>query len=440
MEAALPAGLEIAAAWERGDEGSPEERACFALFTIKAGNACLTEGYDSFVNTLRAGPLVSAYHAAEWFAWNWWRLRWEPRSAAPDWAFAHRMAAIGEGYVWPNITVFSDGVRTALISNPSSRADSKPFRYVGGISIVLPSTSFEGAVDAFLTQVVGRLRQENIGETNLDRVWRDVAAERADPAVARRRKLEALLGRDPDEVEMETLERLLADADSLGELAVDEIAADRAQGGALLTAEALQELAQRSGFDASPRDAIRLQPGAGLPRSAETPAWRLGAAAAKFLREQENLDTAPIFDETLARMAGTTVNVLSAPAFGPNMAFALDRNANASRIVLRSKWKAGRRFELARLLGDRIVSPGNGRLYPATRAYTYRQKMQRSFAAELLSPFEAVDEMLAGDYSTEHQQDIAEHFDVSPITIRTLLVNHGRVEREMLEEEPEAAA
>jgi hypothetical protein len=57
-----------------------------------------------------------------------------------------------------------------------------------------------------------------------------------------------------------------------------------------------------------------------------------------------------------------------------------------------------------------------------------------------LGPFDVVDGMLAGDYSTEHQQDVAEHFDVSPITIRTLLVNHGRIERAEFAEEPEAAA
>jgi hypothetical protein len=80
------------------------------------------------------------------------------------------------------------------------------------------------------------------------------------------------------------------------------------------------------------------------------------------------------------------------------------------------------------------------RLMSATRAYTYRQKMQRSFAAELLSPFEAVEEMLAGDYSAENQQDAAQHFQVSDLTIRTLLVNHGRLERENLDEELEALA
>ena len=131
---------------------------------------------------------------------------------------------------------------------------------------------------------------------------------------------------------------------------------------------------------------------------------------------------------------------LTRRANGPNISFSLDQGVSAGKVVLRSRWETGRRFDLARLLGDRIVRAVNGPLFPATRAFTYRQKMQRSFAAELLSPFEAVDQMLAGDYSMENQQDVAEHFQVSELTIRTLLVNHRRLDRENLDGELEVAA
>ena len=53
--------------------------------------------------------------------------------------------------------------------------------------------------------------------------------------------------------------------------------------------------------------------------------------------------------------------------------------------------------------------------------------MQRAFAAELLSPFASVDEMLGGDYSEEKQNDTAEHFNVSPMTIQTQLLNNRRI-------------
>ena len=139
-------------------------------------------------------------------------------------------------------------------------------------------------------------------------------------------------------------------------------------------------------------------------------------------------------------MTGVSAAVLGERHSSIDLSFAIDASERNGRIVLRSKWHDGRRFELARLLGDRISAPRNNRLFPATRSYTYRQKMQRAFAAEFLSPFETVDEMLAGDYSVESQKDVANHFQVSELTIRTLLVNHRRLEREGLGEGFEDAA
>jgi hypothetical protein len=440
MGKAVPGELTITADWERLEEGLPEERACFAAVEIRCGDLCLTEGHDSYVKRLRQGPLLSAYDLAEWLAWNWWRLRWEPVSKSPDWAFAHRLATIGGGYVWPNVTIFSDGERTALIAKATPQRANTPFRYVSDAAAVLPSRQFESALDGFIEQVRGQLRAESIAKTNLDRIWSDIRDERADPEIALRRKIEALLGQDPGEGDEATIERLIEDGRALGGPAMNEVAADHRQGGDLLTADALREIAARAGFDAAPRDVVGLKPGSGLPRPAEVPAWGLGAAAAQALRGQEQLGSGTIDNGTLAKLAGVEARALEERAVGPQISFALDKGPAEGRVVFRSKWETGRRFELARLLGERIVSPHGGRLFPATRAHTYRQKMQRSFAAELLAPFAAVDDMLAGDYSPESRQDAADRFKVSELTIWTLLINHHRLEREELDGEFEAAA
>ncbi len=438
MEAAVPSELVITADWERLDRGSPEERACFAALGIRYGGTALTEGYDSYVHRLRSAPLLSAYHLAEWLAWNWWRLLWEPGSKASDWPFAHHMATIGNGYIWPNITISSDGERTALIAKATPERVATPFRYISDVPVVVASSHFAGALDEFIEQVRGQLRAEGLNETNLDRIWEDVREERLQPEMARRRKLEALLGCEPDEGDEPAIECLLGDAAVLGELAINELAADHSQGEELLTAEALQEIAGQCGFDASPGDGARLTPGNNLPRPDEVPAWRLGMVAARTLREQEKLGIEPIRNNLLAKLAGVEIQALTMRTAGPQISFYLDPGGTQARIVLRSRWETGRRFEVARLLGDRLVSAAD-RLYPATRSHTYRQKMQRSFAAEFLAPFEAVEDMLAGDYSMEKQQDAANHFRVSELTIRTLLVNHRRLEREELESEFEAA-
>jgi hypothetical protein len=440
MEKALDGELSITADPERLDEGSVEERACFAAISIRYGNISLTEGHDGIVNKIRPAPLLSGYHLAEWMAWNWWRLRWEPRSNAPDWNFAHRLTTIGEGYVWPNVTIFSDGERIALIAKPTRERPNTRFRYLSDAAAVVAARDIEYVIDKFIEQIRGLLREGKVPETNLDRIWEDVGEERRDANAAKRRKLEALLGREPGQADEAMIEELLADGEALGELAMNEIAADHPQGGDLLTAKALQELASTSGFYASPYDIVHLPPDTKLPYAGEVAAWWMGAEIARALRNQEKLGTEPISNDVLVKLAGTQDNALTARTPGPAISFALDNGDAESRIVLRSKWETGRRFELARLLGDRIMAPAGGRLFPATRAHTYRQKAQRSFAAELLSPFEGVDDLLSGDYSMENQQDVAEHFQVSELTIRTLLVNHRGLEREDLDEDFDVAA
>jgi len=460
--------LSITADWERLDEGPPEERACFAAVAILCNDQSLTEGRDGFVNRIRPGPLVSAYHLAEWLAWNWWRLRWEPRSNAPDWPFAHRLTTIGEGYVWPNITIFSDGERTALIAKPTTARPATAFRYISDYAAIVPSLVFEGAVDRFIGQVLGQLQAEHIHGTNLDRLWSELTDERRDIETARRRKLEALLGQDPDTADPVVIDRLLTDAQELGERAVEELAADSPQGGTLLTVDDLRQIAKQSGFSTSPRDTARLSADTMLPSPKEAPAWRLGVEAARALRVQAGLGSEPVEDGRLADLAAirpldladnsSSRNIFIVP-FGiaarllgsvdwlrrqgkpeAGVSFALDQSETESSIFLRSHWRSGRRFELARLLADRIVLPVPGTLHVATRASTYRQKMQRAFAAELLCPFDAMDAMLGGDYSTEAQEDAASYFGVSEWVVRRQLVNHRRLAQEDLDEDIETAA
>ena len=429
--------LQIEAEWERLETGPPEERACFAALGIRIAGVWLTEAEDGFVKRVREKVHLSAYKMAEWLAWNWWRLRWEPRAHRDDWVFAHRLTTIGAGYVWPNITVISDGERVALLGKPTQPRPAEPLRYLNGFAGVVRAIEFEDAVDTFIDQVRGQLRAEQVGDTNLDDIWAEVLGERADPKAAKPRRLEATLGFDPDGAPSDVIEQLIADERELGERAIVEVAADEGGATDYITAAVLREVAAARGIISNPNDAVRLAEAIQLPPAGQVPAWRRGAEAAKALRIQEILGAAPISNPRLAKIAGVPGDALSEGGGEAPFGFALDSDRE-SRVVLRSKWEAGRRFELARLLGDRIANMAGDRLLPATRSYTYRQKLQRSFAAELLCPFEVLEDMLRGDHSAEAIDDAAYHFNVSERTVRTLLVNHGRLEREDLEGEFEA--
>lgn len=427
-------GLRIAMSWERLEEGAPEERASFGLLSMRHGSVSLTEGIDGFIDSNREGPLVAGHHLAEWLAWNWWRLVHEPKPQGPSagWGFAHRMSSIGEGYVWPNVTAFSDGERTVLLAKPTHPAGFAAFRYTTDWRAVLPTQDFVAAVDAFVEQVQGRLRARGVEETDLDRLWAEVLAERADPELAAFRRIEALLGHGPDEAEPHLVERMLADAARLGREAVAELAAALRPGVPAPTADALEQVARSRGSDIAPSEMARLFDRASLPPAGQVPAWMRGYQAASALRMQVGLPYDPLPNRLLAELAGVSPSLLTSED-AADQAFVLrEGSGERGKVVLRARWEAGRRFQLARMLGDGISRGSDEMLLPVTRSYTYRQKAQRAFAAELLCPFEALEGLLDGDYSPDAREEAARHFMVSERTVTTMLVNYGRLDRDEL--------
>ena len=418
-------GLEITLAPERLSEGSPEEQAAFGLFAIRSGNVALTEGYDSFIDALRPGPLVSGYHAAEWFAANWWRLRHEPYSPrSADWWRAHRMTAIGEGYVWPNVVFRTDGVRSVILSEPSRDPEAKPFRYLGGSPWLGPAVMIEEAIDKFLGRILGRLAERGVPDSNVARLWQEVLTERQDADLAERRRLEALMGFDPDEADENFIQTLLNDRERFGSGAVDELAAETA-GTSPLTASRLLSIAAREGRIINRSDAVTLSRDALEEACARPLAWQQGQHAARMLRQQEHLGDAPIETARLAEMIGGTDIAPGRRQPASPISFLFPERADKASMVLRSRWETGRRFELARLLGDHLLFGQTDHLLPATGAYTFRQQAQRTFAAELLSPLNVVTDMLQGDYSPEAIEDTARHFKVSTMTVDNLLRNNN---------------
>jgi hypothetical protein len=410
------------------DAGSPEDRATFAAIGIKYGNVWLTEAEDSFVNRVRHSVHLSAYRMAEWLAWNWWRLRWEPVRKDYAWSMAHRMSSVGGGYVWPNITIVSDGERIVLSAQSTDPNPTESLRYLSNYAAIVAATEFESCVDGFIQQVLGQLSEEKIDDSNLARIWSGLIEDRADNARYRRRKLQALLGWDPDEVEITTLDRLLADANDLGLEAIEELAADRKSEKGPTSSVYINSIAQSVGVDANPSNAVRLKDKSSEALPIHVAAWKRGAAAAQALRVQEGLGAAPISNARLVEFSGVSQTVLQKSNEDVLLSFALDAGPSSSKIVLKSKYETGKRFGLARLLGDRIATRVVGKLRPSTGASTYRQKLQRSFAAEFLCPFDALSGMLSGDFSDDAIADVSQHFSVSGHTVRTLLMNHGAID------------
>ena len=414
-----------------------EDEASLSEIRIQVGETLLTRALDVEMMEMREGGTLSAYRLAEWLTWNWWRLRWEPvhhNTPSLNWRQAHDLASIGGGWLWPHLTIRSDGIRVLVDATPSRELDTEPLRYLTNATRAISADDFESGVDCLVERVLVRLDEWSLSHTDLRTTWDELAVERNDPESALYRRLEAILGFDVDEAESPRIEQVIEDGRSLGIEAMSEVVADQP-----LTAEHLRHAARTQGFDANPASGTRPPSGSVFHPQGEAP-WRIGTDAARSLRGREHLGDGPIEDGRLAELYGVRKRALldMNTSIGGPLAFALGGDGIAgtgSRVVLRSKWRVGRRFEIARLLADRVlVADTNERLRPVTRAYTYRQKMQRAFAAELLCPFTGLAEFLNEDLSDESREEAAAEYGVSSLAVTSILANNGLLEQAEIRE------
>ncbi|MBM4354460.1 MAG: hypothetical protein FJ109_11825 [Deltaproteobacteria bacterium] len=417
--------------WESLERGRPEEQATFGMIGLAVGDTLLSEANDFFVDTLRKEIPLSGYHLAEWFAWNWWRLRWEPRQSGLDWGMAHHLGSIGGGYVWPNLTLDTDGEFVTLTARPTQRRAAEPLRYLSDARLTIAALEFEHGVDEFVEKVLARLQARGVGKSNLATLWDQLKSERNDCDSQRFRRLEAMLGRDPDSGEESHVNTLLADAQSLGESAVEELACAFGRGAAVPGRAELEELAQ-SGCDTK---LMTWSPTTlGLNASTGDPAWAVGETAARKLRSHLGRKTDKLEDGLLAGLAGAQPDILAdQPNSGTAPFSFVIANGDAGKLVLRSRLSVARRFNLARLIGDKLLSKADERLLPALRSESFRQKRQRAFAAELLCPYDEMKERLALDLSVDNQEQVAADFGVSSAVVRTTLVKKRDLAPDWLE-------
>lgn len=369
------------------------------------------------------GPQVSGFRLAEWLLWNWWRIRWEPEPAAGQsnlpWRQAHETAGIGGGWPWPSLTFASDGRTIAIRSTPTAATVAEPVSYLGHGERIVRALPFEWGVDSLLDHVIEHLKEEGIQSDALSAMAKQLVDERDDPRLSTYRRLEALLGRSPDEGDPAVIERLIEDGGVLGEQATDELAAGTAHhaNGATTTADDLLAMAHGAGFPISDSDTVAVHEAGNVASTGKTDVvavipWQAGVDAARRLRDSEGLDDRPITDRRLCEMCGLPGGAFrKASTVKPPMAYTLS-TASGRRLVFRARVPEARRFDAARLLGDKVLVQNGESLQPATASFTFRQKMQRAFAAELLCPFDALATRLKGDRSTAAIEKTAAEFRV----------------------------
>ena len=427
--------------WLHRDYGDAIERATLAELALTANRHCAFELEDFQAKSVRKSARISAYHLALWFASNWWRLRWEPERGTVDWEVSHRIGAAGGGYLWPNLSFIGDGATVTIQSEPELfTATGQTIRYINSFKTVIRAQDFESTIDSFIESVIARLVQLRI-EAPLVGLWQEVASERHDFALSQWRRMEAIMGFDPDEGPAHLAAELRTAAESYGPGAVEEVAA--ATGERVL--DCLRELSgaprlESAGLCIPKFEALQQEIGAVRP--AWFP-WQRGEAAARIARRVWSLDGA-VSTEAMVDTFGFRRELINEPsgAKGPMSAgFRGEGAPDHFKVFLNSPYQENRRFALMRIIGDNLSAAPEDRLLPAPNVRTQRQKFQRSFAQEFLCPYEELRAFLgSAEPGDEGIEEAAHHFGVSPLLVTSVLVNKGEMDRASLDDYGSARA
>ena len=419
----------IGTRWISSLHESEEVRETSAMIGVTLGEGSATRNQDIWSNTVQEEVRLSAYPLALWFASSWWRLRWEPlplgARATMSWRAAHEMPAAGCGYLWPHIVFASDGDSVQIASMQSKPESIEPVHYFADRLVSIDARTFEREIDAFIDSTSALLHARLGRTTDLHALWEEVKAERRDPNLGYERRLESMLGFDPDECPIDVLDLFKSLVPQAGSLAVAEIAPAFATEDPGRSIRDILQVAATGDLVGKVNEALK--PGS-CKIDGAAPAWERGWQLARMARSELGLQYAPISNEALCELVGLPADrVLALDVQPPRRPIGLavrDGTGSGFKHIFRKRHPTGRRFELARFICEYLATGAGDRWLPSTDAKTARQKVQRSFAAEFLCPIDAIMSHIGDDYSDDAIDDVAGYFSVAPLAIQAQLVNN----------------
>jgi len=424
------ATFKITCDWIAAGHDNPEILNTMADLALHIGNVNLMQNEDIRAKTIRDSVMVSAYPLAMWLASSWWRLNFEPLPAhgvipGIDWRMAHEIGAANHGFVWPKALFASDCEVMQIWAVPSSATNTQQsVRYLNGLDIPasINLSDFKRGIENFITSVLNRLDAVGYRNTDLWNLWQLIQEELADQKVLNYRRLEAELGYEPDECPKEVMSKAQALEQQMGE-ALSELAPVYGRVAGDTSLNAIEEIIDSPGITGIPNTLVLKQAKSmrGLP-------WQRAVAVAHELRESLNKRNGVIENGQLYELLGLSPTAVDnwKPIGRNNAAIGIPDNNNRYKFVPRKKHPLAKRFELARLLGDYLLTANaEGQWLTSTDLSTARQKYQRAFAAEFLCPISVLEDYLTGDFSESAIEDATEYFQVSKETVNSLLKNNG---------------
>jgi len=320
----------------------------------------------------------------------------------------------------------SEGSTVQFQAESAAGSRQQTIRYLNRlpVPVSIPREQVEATLDAFIASVLDRLEAWDAIHTELLDLWQEVKAERADAEASSYRRLEACLGFDPDDAPEPLMQQAIQMAVTMGPGNFTEIAPvyGRASQGEASGLQQLQQLLESPALEA------RLEVFEVVFQKqiqSRTP-WRRAQQLARALRQHLGLSNEPIPTDLLCDLFGLQTQVFEStlPTKRQPIALAVPGPTGHIALHLRKRFPSARRFELARFIGDALVTGSRSESwFVSSDIPTERQKIQRAFAAEFLCPAEGALEQLSGDYSEPAVEQVADRFGVSTEIVNNLIAN-----------------
>ncbi len=376
---------------------------------------------------LRDGIYLSLFPVAEWIVENWWALLYEVSSPHRPRGFLarHSLAAASEGFALPSLTIISEGPRIRVEWQAASRPGAH-LSFVESGQEWIERDDVASGLSHLVTAVVSRLDESGIHGTHLQADWR--AITQADREEREFCQAAGRLGLDPYAIKPEESDSILAAADRMPTDMLEELFSATDVGALVATSDCIKAFLDSSvGRSASLDNLTHLKKHLPQQYRPERP-WDFGYATARELRKRLNLgnDAIPSVDalgQALQIPQSDWLDSISEIGLlsGVDVIVASSRDSSPF-FGLRRYTPRAKTFAVSRGLFEYLHFEQS----LVTRSQTYRQKMNRAFAAELLAPSEALRQLVQDTLvSQEEVEDIAERFGTSEAVIRHQLENHG---------------
>lgn len=396
-------------------------RHTMAALSVEAGGSSVTSVRDRRSQVYRDHVVVPLFNLADWLVNNWWHLWYEIGDTVqqkPGFEQRHSLAFAGDGFVLPQLTMVPSSGRMHLRWTrwaPLHAAVEFVDEAETFVSRADLETEFRTIVDA----VVDRLRSLDVGSpaaVSLGEAWE--AINSLDPEEMEFSGAAALLGIDPFDVENSVAEAITAFWQRVAPSIRDEALASADERTLPRVSEWLEHTVATLKKTGKKNDWTEIQAALSPVPAAEP--WRRGYELANSVRRL--LD---VGDGRFEFQAQGPLAVHHGEGVTPCSRIHGLVAENAPACVTTGRSETGRRFLLARALGDYVgrPEPGFGIL---TSLFTDRQAQSRAFAAELLAPAESLrsrlDDRLADDDTID---EIGREFGVSSQVVLHQIENHG---------------